>query len=265
MKRHLLVWNLVAVGIMGCSTPQVRIPPQVTYQVPPIYPADLIGRGIAGEVLVGFVVDTRGVPLDPFIFRSTRREFEAPAIAAVQEWRFKPGTLDGKPVNTKMTVPIVFSFEDEKPNKASLGGTVSKEERTRKFRQACLDGSLIVVARIHEKDGHLYAECTETLKSPIDSPKIGEWIPLPMFGGSEMVGRTALIVISRYPPIDDYSGATAYNIIDDKIGFADLSIRDVKKEIQKQRSANKAAEPSRTTDTAPAGAGDRASGTPGSP
>jgi len=149
--------------------------------------------------------------------------------------------------------------------RASLGGTVSKEEATREIRQACLDGSLTVVARIREKGGLLYAECIETLKSPIDSPKIGEWIPLPMFGGSLMYGSTALIVIYRYPPIERFSGAAAYNIIEDKIGFTDLSIRDVKKEIQKQRSANKAAEPSRTTDTPPAGAGDRASGAPGSP
>lgn len=160
---------------------------------------------------------------------------------------------------------VQASFASAADQKASLGGTVSKEEATREIRQACLDGSLVVVARIRKKGGLLYAECTETLKSPIDSPKIGEWIPLPMFGGSDMYGRTALIVIYRYPPIDRSSGAAAYNIVDDKIGATDLTIRDVKKEIEKQRSANKAAEPIRTTITPRAGAGDRASGAPGSP
>ena len=144
-----------------------------------------------------------------------------------------------------VTTLVQASLACAADQRASLGGMVSKEVATREFRQACLDGSLIVVARIHEKDGHLYAECTETLKSPIDSPKIGEWIPLPMFGGSLMVGRTVLIVIYRYPPIDHSSGAAAYNIIDDKIGVTDLSIRDVKKEIQKQRSANHAPDPTK--------------------
>ena len=122
MKRYLLS-ILVAVAVGACSTPQVRIPPQVIHQIQPIYPADLVGRGITGEVLVGFVVDTRGVPVDAFILRSTRREFDAPAIAAVQEWRFKPATVDGRPVNTRMTVPIVFQFEETAPNQPPLQTT----------------------------------------------------------------------------------------------------------------------------------------------
>ena len=119
MKRHLILSILVTVVVIGCSTPQVEIPPQVIRQQAPIYPADLVDRGIDGMVLVGFVVDIQGVPRDPFILQSTRREFEAPAIAAVQEWRFKPATVDGTPVNTRMTVPISFHVEEMAPEKAA--------------------------------------------------------------------------------------------------------------------------------------------------
>jgi len=89
-----------------------QVQPQVVRQAPPVYPADLRSRGVTGRVTVTFVVDVRGVPVDVTVADSSDPLFNAPAIAAVQEWRFKPGTIDGRPVNTRMSVPILFHIED---------------------------------------------------------------------------------------------------------------------------------------------------------
>jgi periplasmic protein TonB len=114
MKRHftILFWVAALLGGGCASEPaKVRTQPVVTYQVRPMYPVELATARITGEVVVDFVVDAEGIPVRLFVLRSTRKEFEAPALAAVAKWRFKPGTLDGKPVPTHMAVPIVFEMD----------------------------------------------------------------------------------------------------------------------------------------------------------
>lgn len=86
--------------------------PVATSQMPPNYPYEMRRAGITGQVDVGFIVDTEGVVHDAYVISSTHREFEAPAIQAVSRWRFRPGRRGGRPVNTRMSVPIVFSFND---------------------------------------------------------------------------------------------------------------------------------------------------------
>lgn len=64
-------------------------------------------------MLVGFIVNVNGDTQDVYAIKSTQREFEAPAIQAVQKWKFRPGKRQGKAVNTRMQVPIVFSITEE--------------------------------------------------------------------------------------------------------------------------------------------------------
>ena len=73
-------------------TPRVQIQPQ--------YPFEMRRAGIEGEVVVEFIVDTNGDVRNPFIVRSTQREFEAAAIQAVSKWKFRPGKKGGRVVNT---------------------------------------------------------------------------------------------------------------------------------------------------------------------
>lgn len=83
--------------------------------------------GIKGEVLVAFVVDSRGGVREPHVVRASHPGFRDEAIAAVSRWKFKPGRMDGKAVNTVMQVPIVFGFED------GSGNTGWSVRRPRKF------------------------------------------------------------------------------------------------------------------------------------
>lgn len=86
--------------------PMARLQPQ------PVYPYEMRRAGITGEVNVGFIVDANGDVRDAYVMNSTHREFEVPAVQAVSKWKFRPGRRGGKAVNTRMSVPIVFSFND---------------------------------------------------------------------------------------------------------------------------------------------------------
>jgi protein TonB len=68
-------------------------------------------NGIPGEVNVGFIVDVNGDVRDAYVINSTHREFEVPAVQAVSKWKFRPGRKNAHPVNTRMSVPIVFNEE----------------------------------------------------------------------------------------------------------------------------------------------------------
>jgi protein TonB len=78
----------------------------------PQYPFEMKRAGIAGEVVVDFIVDSNGDVQNAYALRSSQREFEAPAVQAVSKWKFKPGKKGGRNVNTHMQVPIVFSLND---------------------------------------------------------------------------------------------------------------------------------------------------------
>jgi periplasmic protein TonB len=82
--------------------------PEILVQARPSYPTALRQAGVGGEVVVDFVVDRGGVVRNVSAVRSTNREFEDSAIAAVSKWKFRAGMKDGRSVATHMQVPIEF-------------------------------------------------------------------------------------------------------------------------------------------------------------
>ncbi len=91
--------------------------PQVIHQIRPHYPFEMRWRNITGNVVVDFVVAKDGSVVNAYALRSSRAEFEADAVAAVRQWHFKPGTREGKPVDTHMQVPVVFTLDEEPATK----------------------------------------------------------------------------------------------------------------------------------------------------
>lgn len=89
---------------------QIPVP---QFQAKPVYPFEMRRAGIAGEVVVDFIVDNTGAVQNAYAIRSSQREFEQAAVTAVMKWKFKPGRKGGRAVNTHMQVPIVFSLNDE--------------------------------------------------------------------------------------------------------------------------------------------------------
>jgi protein TonB len=88
--------------------------PLARFQAQPHYPFEMRRDGIAGEVLVEFVVDANGAVREARAVRSSQREFEAAAVQAVSKWTFRPGQKGGRNVATRMQVPIVFSLNAER-------------------------------------------------------------------------------------------------------------------------------------------------------
>ena len=87
--------------------------PVAKFQARPQYPFEMRRAGIAGEVLVDFIVDSNGDVRNAYAARSSQREFESAAVQAVSKWKFRPGKKGGRAVNTHMQVPIVFTLNEE--------------------------------------------------------------------------------------------------------------------------------------------------------
>lgn len=81
--------------------------PRVVHQPSPVVSAKLKPKTPA-TVHVVFVVDQRGRVEQPTVQNASDPSFEAPAIAAVRQWRFEPGKRNGQPVRFRMRVPITF-------------------------------------------------------------------------------------------------------------------------------------------------------------
>lgn len=87
--------------------------PQARVQPAPAYPFEMRRAGISGEVTIGFIVTSSGDVVEAYIIKSSQREFEVPALQAVQKWKFRPGKKGGRAVNTKMQVPLVFNLNED--------------------------------------------------------------------------------------------------------------------------------------------------------
>jgi protein TonB len=83
--------------------------PRPIFQRPPTYPAELRKQKRQGTVYVLFTVDRQGRVADAKVDQSTDPAFERPAIEAVKQWKFEPGTRKGEPVQFRMRVPITFN------------------------------------------------------------------------------------------------------------------------------------------------------------
>jgi TonB family protein len=86
-------------------------PPKLAHSVRPEYPMSQRRAGFKGEVVVQFVVEKSGQVRNPYVVRSTNPAFDQPAIKAILQWRFKPAEKDGRPVECRMQLPIIFQLE----------------------------------------------------------------------------------------------------------------------------------------------------------
>jgi protein TonB len=69
-------------------------PPLKIVDVEPVYPEAARASRLTGAVLVEFTIDTRGAVIEAHVVRSTPM-FDAAALAAVKQWKFKPTVLRG--------------------------------------------------------------------------------------------------------------------------------------------------------------------------
>jgi protein TonB len=83
--------------------------PIVIHREQPLYPAIALRGHMQGSVTVQCIVNRSGEIRDVEVVHSTFGAFDEAAINAVRRWRFTPGMLGGKPVDTIFELTVNFS------------------------------------------------------------------------------------------------------------------------------------------------------------
>ena len=83
-------------------------PPRVLSKTEPAYTDEARNAKIEGVVVLSVEIDTDGFPPNIQVVRSLDDGLDQSAVAAVQQWRFKPGEKDGKPVRVAVKVEVNF-------------------------------------------------------------------------------------------------------------------------------------------------------------
>lgn len=87
--------------------------PLTTLNRPPVYPKLARKRGWEGTVLLEVDVDRDGMVASVRVRTSSSYTLlDREALAAVKKWRFKPGTIGGRPTDTKVMVPVHFMLQE---------------------------------------------------------------------------------------------------------------------------------------------------------
>jgi TonB family protein len=110
----LQVSGILMPGVDGVTAPQ-RLEGSA---IQPVYPESMRKGRIEGQVVLQAVIETSGRTTDIEILRVTPAgnvELAEAAIEAVEQWRYEPATLDGKPVAVYFTVVVKFALTEKVP------------------------------------------------------------------------------------------------------------------------------------------------------
>lgn len=116
--------------------------PTPVHVVPPSYPRLARAEGVEGRLVVCFTVDAdgstsnaqvRSVPAahtgKPKLDEKIGKEFAHSALAAVQQWQFKPREVDGKAVATPdVCQPLQFALQAPQKESGSAAAAASAPE-----------------------------------------------------------------------------------------------------------------------------------------
>ncbi len=95
------------------------IAPELLSKVQPEYPEAARQARAQGKVILQAVIDEEGVVQNVVVLRSVPQLDDA-AIDAVQQWKYKPATLHGRPVKVYFTVVVNFTLHDGTPAFATV-------------------------------------------------------------------------------------------------------------------------------------------------
>jgi protein TonB len=85
-------------------------PPIVTYQVDPEFSEEARKAKFSGNVVVSLIVGADGKPRNVHVLRGVGMGLDEKAVEAVQQYRFKPATQNGKPVSVYLNVEVNFQI-----------------------------------------------------------------------------------------------------------------------------------------------------------
>jgi TonB family protein len=109
--------------LAGCASLNARGPqkvykiggdvaaPTLLTKVEPEYSDSARKEKLQGTTILAVTIGTDGIPSDIRVARSLQQDLDANAIAAVRQWRFRPGIREGAPVAVNAQVEINFKLK----------------------------------------------------------------------------------------------------------------------------------------------------------
>jgi TonB family protein len=82
--------------------------PKLVHYVEPSFSSSSKEAFVEGVVRISTVVTIEGHPADLHVLSGLNTEEDRTAVEAVTQWRFQPGSKNGKPVNVRVTVEVEF-------------------------------------------------------------------------------------------------------------------------------------------------------------
>lgn len=85
--------------------------PVAVYAPPPVIPSYLQDHELKASVIIEFLVSTQGKATPRLVRSSGNEELDAIAVKTVNKWIFRPGEQDGKPIDSKVRLTILFTVQ----------------------------------------------------------------------------------------------------------------------------------------------------------
>ena len=95
-------------GKGGYAGKRPSIMPQLLWKTEPEYSEEARKARHQGSVMLALEIDQDGKPRNIRVVRSLGLGLDERAVEAVSQWRFKPGLLNGRPVNSPVSVEVSF-------------------------------------------------------------------------------------------------------------------------------------------------------------
>ena len=97
----------------GRYVPPARVStlPKLSREVRATYPEAARRAGIEGQVVIRLRVNDKGDVIDARVVETAGHGFDEAALAAVRQFKFQPGTMDGTAVMTDITYTYTFLLD----------------------------------------------------------------------------------------------------------------------------------------------------------
>jgi TonB family protein len=145
-------------------------------KVEPVYPDEARKAGVEGVVILEGTIDTEGNVSKVKVLKGEHESLNKAAIEALEQWKYNPATLKGKPMPVNFTVTMKFKLdgketEAQKPAEGSEhpGPTVIKKVNPtypEEARKEGIEGMVILEATI-DTEGNVTK--VKVLKGEIES------------------------------------------------------------------------------------------------
>lgn len=109
----LAVENEVSFTVEFVTFKEAKAKFRPVHQAQPVYPAELLHKGVEGVAVVAFLVNLDGKTSECQVAAATNPAFGEAARAAIEQWQFTRPQFGGKPGPIAMQFPIEFKVADD--------------------------------------------------------------------------------------------------------------------------------------------------------